>query len=141
MPKDTKSNQEPKSQKQLSGLESTVMDVIWAKGQATAETVRVELAKTQELKDSTVRTILRRLEEKGYVEHDVDGRTYVYQPRVESQNVAAGAVRGIIDRFCGGSVEDLLVGMVDDKILTPDKLKKLAKKIADAEAKAKKRKS
>jgi BlaI family penicillinase repressor len=95
------------------------------------------LDKTQQLKDSTVRTILRRLEEKGYVEHEVEGRTYIYRPRVESQHVATDAVRGIIDRFCGGSVEDLLVGMVDDKILTPDKLKQLAVKIAEAEAKVK----
>jgi BlaI family penicillinase repressor len=124
-----------KKKPQLSGLESTVMDVVWAKESATAEDVRIALDKTQQLKDSTVRTILRRLEEKGYVEHEVAGRTYVYRPRVESQHVATDAVRGIIDRFCGGSVEDLLVGMVDDKILTPDKLKQLANKIAEAEAK------
>lgn len=128
-----------KKKPQLSGLESTVMDVVWAKGQATAETVRIELEKSQLLKDSTVRTILRRLEEKGYVEHDVDGRTYVYRPRVESQHVATDAVRGIIDRFCGGSVEDLLVGMVDDKMLSPEKLKQLAEKIADAESREKKK--
>ncbi len=131
-----------KKKPQLSGLESRVMDVVWAKGHVTAEAVRIELEKTQQLKDSTVRTILRRLEEKGYVEHDVEGRTYVYRPRVESQHVATDAVRGIIDRFCGGSVEDLLVGMVDDKILSPNKLKELAKKIAAVEAREnKKRKS
>ncbi len=126
-----------KKKSQLSQLENTIMDVVWAKGSATAEDVRIELEGTQKLKDSTVRTILRRLEEKGYVEHDVEGRTYIYRPRVQSQDVATDAVRGIIDRYCGGSVEDLLVGMVDDKILTPDKLKQLAKKIADAEKKEK----
>lgn len=124
----------------LSGLEKSVMDVVWAKEQATAEMVRVELEGSHQLKDSTVRTILRRLEEKGFVEHDVEGRTYVYRPRVQSQNVATDAVRGIIDRFCGGSVENLLVGMVDDKILSPDKLKELARKIAAAEKKAAKKK-
>ena len=126
-----------KKKSQLSQLENTIMDIVWAKGSATAEGVRIELEGTQTLKDSTVRTILRRLEEKGYVEHDVEGRTYIYRPRVQSQDVATDAVRGIIDRFCGGSVEDLLVGMVDDKILTPDKLKLLAKKIADAGKKEK----
>ena len=128
-----------KKKTQISGLESAVMDVVWAKGLATAEAVRIELEKTQQLKDSTVRTILRRLEAKGFVEHDVEGRTYVYRPRVQSQHVATDAVRGIIDRFCGGSVENLLVGMVDGKMLSPDKLKQLAKKIADAEAREKKK--
>ena len=89
------------------------------------------------MKDSTVRTVLRRLEDKGYVEHDLDGRTYIYRPRVAQQNVASDAVRGIIDRFCSGSVEDLLVGLVDDKLITPDKLRELADRIADAEEKAK----
>src|SRR5438046_1656487 len=92
----------------LSSLESAVMQVVWSKARATAEDVRSFLAPRQEHKDSTIRTILRRLEEKGYVEHDVEGRTYVYRPRIEPRNVATQQVRGIIDRFCRGSVENLL---------------------------------
>src|SRR5262249_14163607 len=98
----------------LSALENAVMDVIWARGHVTADETRTALAKRQDLKDSTIRTLLRRLEEKGYVEHDVEGRTYIYRPRVEPQSVASQQVRGIIDRFCRGSVENLLVGLVDD---------------------------
>ena len=124
---------------QLSRLESRVMDVVWARASVTAEDVRLALEPAQAIKDSTVRTILRRLEQKGYVEHEVDGRTYVYRPRIPSQHVATDAVRGIIDRFCNGSVEDLLVGMVDDKLLTPDKLRQLAQKIAEAESPTPKR--
>jgi predicted transcriptional regulator len=122
----------------LSTLENAVMQVIWSKKRVTADDVRTALAKRQDLKDSTVRTILRRLEEKGYVEHDVEGRTYVYRPRVEPHNVAAQQVRGIIDRFCRGSVENLLVGMVDDNLITPDKLRELAEQIESAEAEQKK---
>src|SRR4051794_10978092 len=124
----------------LSGLENTVMQVVWAKGRATADDVRLALARRHDLKDSTIRTILRRLEEKEYVEHDVEGRTYVYRPRVEPQNIASQQVRGIIDRFCRGSVENLLVGMVDDNLITSDKLRDLADKIAEAEAAQKKTK-
>ena len=61
----------------LSELESTVMDVVWSKGEATAEDVRLHLEKSHQLKDSSIRTILRRLETKGYVKHEVSGRTYV----------------------------------------------------------------
>jgi predicted transcriptional regulator len=91
------------------------------------------------MKDSTVRTILRRLEQKGYATHTTEGRTYVYSPRIESRNVAAEAVRGIIERFCQGSVEDLLVGMVDDEIVSPQKLRELAQRIGQAEAAAKRK--
>jgi BlaI family penicillinase repressor len=128
-----KSNKPP-----LSTLESAAMQVVWAKERTTADEVRLALAKRQDLKDSTIRTILRRLEEKGYIKHDVEGRTYVYHPRIEPQNVATQQVRGIIERFCRGSVEDLLVGMVDDKLITPDKLRELAERIEDAEAAQKK---
>src|SRR5262245_23643140 len=129
----------PKNERpRLSTLESAVMQVIWIKRRATGDDVRMALAARQELKDSTIRTVLRRLEEKGYVEHDVEGRTYVYRPRVEPHNVAAQQVRGIIDRFCRGSVENLLVGMVDDNLITPDKLRELAERIDDSEAEQKK---
>ena len=118
----------------LSALENAVMQVLWSRGRTTAEEARTALASRHNLKDSTVRTLLRRLEDKGYVEHDVEGRTYVYRPRVEPQNVASQQVRGIIDRFCRGSVENLLVGMVDDNLITPDKLRELAQRIEEAES-------
>ena len=114
----------------LSDLENKVMTVIWNHGRATADLVRTELQETQPVKDSTVRTILRRLEEKGYVSHVTEGRTYVYSPTDDSQNVAAEAVRGIIERFCNGSVENLLVGLVDRDVVSPAELQKLAKRIA-----------
>jgi predicted transcriptional regulator len=118
----------------LSALENAVMQVVWSKARVTADEVRQAMPRRQDLKDSTVRTILRRLEEKGYVEHDVEGRTYVYRPRIEPHNVATQQVRGIIDRFCRGSVENLLVGMVDDNLITPDKLRDLAARIEETEA-------
>jgi BlaI family penicillinase repressor len=117
----------------LSPLENETMNVLWSLGKATAEDVRQAFGKEREFKESTVRTLLRRLEAKGYAEHDVDGRTYVYRPKVDQKDVAAQAVRGIIDRFCEGSVESLLVGMVDGDLITPGKLQQLADKIAEAE--------
>ena len=122
-----------KKKNSLSPLENRVMQVIWQQGSVTAEDVRAALSSSQTIKDSTVRTVLRRLEDKGYVRHTTEGRTYVYSPKVASRSVATDAVRGIIEGFCGGSVEDLLVGMVDDELLSANKLKQLAAKIAKAE--------
>jgi predicted transcriptional regulator len=96
--------------------------------------VRQALARKQPMKDSTVRTVLRRLEEKGYLSHEVSGRTYVYRERVPARKAATQAVRQIVDRFCEGSVEQLLLGMVDDRIVTAEQLEELARKIAEAEA-------
>ena len=114
-------------------LENAVLHVVWERGTATADEVRLALQKQRQLKESTVRTLLRRLEEKGFLAHDVNGRTFVYRPVVAPRKVAAQAVRGIVDRFCAGSVETLVAGMVDGELITPDKLRELADKIAAAE--------
>ena len=118
------------AQPPLSGLENKVMRVVWQHGRVTAEFVRTALAATQPLKDSTIRTVLRRLEEKGYAAHQSEGRTYVYSPAIAPRNVAADAVRSIIQRFCNGSVEDLLWGMVDHELVSPKTLSELARRIA-----------
>ena len=118
------------AKKSLSNLEQLVMRVVWDRGPVTSEDVREVLSKHHFMKESTCRTILRRLEEKGYVSHRVEGRTNVYQGVEPPTNVAAKAVRHIIDRFCGGSVEQLLVGMVESEVIDKDELKELARKIA-----------
>jgi BlaI family transcriptional regulator, penicillinase repressor len=114
----------------LSNLEREVMQLIWANGPLTAEFVREKLARR--LKESTVRTVLRRLEEKGYVNHAVDGRTYVYQAMHPREKVVAKAVQQIVDLFCNGSVEEVLVGLVDNAMLDQRQLRTLADKVAKA---------
>jgi BlaI family transcriptional regulator, penicillinase repressor len=118
-----------KRRKQLTQLEQLLMDFVWSHPDCTAETCREGVAAERVLKDSTIRTILRKLEEKGYVTHKVDGRTFIYRPAASKLNVAAQAVQQLIDRFCNGSVEELLVGLVDNHVLKPKELKKLADKI------------
>ncbi|MGE5568125.1 MAG: BlaI/MecI/CopY family transcriptional regulator [Rhodospirillales bacterium] len=116
--------------KPLSELEHVVMDFLWEHGPASAEQVREALADSRPMKDSTVRTVLRRLEEKGYLTHHAEGRTYIYTGVEPPQDVAASAVRQIIDRFCGGSVEQLLVGLVNNDVVDERELQRLAQRIA-----------
>uniref|UniRef100_Q01YH9 Transcriptional repressor, CopY family n=1 Tax=Solibacter usitatus (strain Ellin6076) TaxID=234267 RepID=Q01YH9_SOLUE len=118
------------SRKPLSALEHLVMEVVWVRKSCTSEEVRTALAERHPMKESTARTMLKRLEEKGYVRHRVDGRTNVYSGVEPPRNVAARAVRQIIDRFCGGSVEELLVGMVANQVVDERELERLAQRIA-----------
>ena len=106
------------------------MDWVWAHPACTADAVRAGVSSQRDLKDSTIRTILRNLEEKGYVRHDVDGRTYVYRAVETPRSVAVHSAQHLIERFCGGSVEDFLVGLVDNRVLEAKELKRLAEKIA-----------
>ena len=68
-------NRRPARLKNLGEVEQLVMDYLWSDGPVTAERCREALASSRPMKDSTIRTILRRLEEKGYVTHAVEGRT------------------------------------------------------------------
>jgi predicted transcriptional regulator len=114
----------------LGELEQLLMEFVWSHGPSTAEACREALLPARSLKDSTIRTVLRRLEEKGLLAHRVEGRTFLYQATQARRHFAARAVQHIIDRFCGGSVEQLLVGMVEDKVLKQEELEQLARRIA-----------
>ena len=116
---------------ELGELERSILSVVWRKTQITAEQVRDTLGRP--LKESTIRTVLRRLEEKGYLAHSVENRTFLYRPAQSRQRVAGRAVKRIVDWFCEGSVEALLVGMVDSKVLNRAELQRLAERIAIAQ--------
>ena len=126
-----------KRPKGLGEVEQTVMDYVWAHGPCSAESCREALASTRPMKESTVRTILSRLEQKGFVSHEVEGRTYIYRAAEARQNVAVRAVKSIIDRFCGGSAEELVVGMVDHAVIDREQLERLARKIAQQKTETK----
>jgi BlaI family transcriptional regulator, penicillinase repressor len=111
----------------LGDLEREVAQIVWAHAPVTAETVRERLRRR--LKESTVRTVLRRLEEKGYVTHTIEGRTYVYEPSEPRGKVAARAVQRIVDWICNGSVEEVLVGMVDQNMVDRKQLHALLDKM------------
>jgi predicted transcriptional regulator len=114
----------------ISNLERQLMNLLWKTGTATAADLQKLLAKDRPLKDSTIRTVLLRLEEKGYVQHSLDGRTYVYSCLEPPRSVAAQAVQQILDRFCHGSLETLLAGMVDDELVDTEELQKIANRLS-----------
>lgn len=119
----------------LGELEREVMQLVWAAGETTADAIRERLARKP--KESTVRTVLRRLEEKGFVSHSIQGRTYIFRALDDRQRVAAKAVRRIADWFCNGSIEDVMVGIVDAKMLDKRQLELLSEKIEAAKRRRK----
>lgn len=113
----------------LTELQQAILDRLWSSGPATAEQIREALRPAHRLKDSSVRTLLRRLETRGFVAHRLDGKTFVYEATMAPKRVAAHSVRQIIDRFWSGSVEQFLTGMVDEKVVTPGEIARLVRKI------------
>jgi BlaI family penicillinase repressor len=119
--------------KGLSALEALLMDAVWLHAPCNAERIRETVSTKRILKDSTIRTVLRRLEQKGFVSHTVQDRTFIYRPTINQEKAATRALRQVIDRFCSGSIEELLVGMVNDRMLSKKQLEALARRIAAAE--------
>jgi predicted transcriptional regulator len=116
--------------KRLSPLEQAFMDYVWRHPDCTAEMCREGTLSHRGFKESTVRTVLKNLETKGYVTHEVRGRTFFYRAVDSRRSVAVEAAKQLIDRFCGGSLRELLVGMVDDQMIKPNELRRLAEEIA-----------
>lgn len=117
----------------LTDLQQAILDIVWSKGAVTAEQVREALQPARRLKDSTVRTLLRRLEARGLLTHRVEGRLFVYTAAVRRRSLAARAVEQVIDRFWAGSTEQFLLGMVDEKVIDPSTLEKLARRVKKAQ--------
>jgi BlaI family penicillinase repressor len=101
----------------LTELENDVMKAVWEAEPCTVEAVHQIVTRKRSLKETTTRTLLRRLELKGYLKHESDGRVYIYRAVEPARSLAARAVRQIIDRFCQGSLEELVSGMVEAKVL------------------------
>ena len=105
------------------------MDFLWRNGPSTGEAVREAVGKDRSLTDSTIRTVLRRLEAKQYVRHEIEGRQFLYSSAREPRKVAAEAVSSALRNFCQGSLEELLTGMVDHRVIDSAELRRLAEKI------------
>ena len=100
------------------------MQVLWQGGPAAADAIRTALADGAH--DSSVRTILRILEEKGYVAHKAVGKAYVYCARVPRDRAQTTAMRDMLGRFFGGSAKSLILRLMEDRELTADQLAEIA---------------
>src|SRR5580692_11823173 len=97
----------------LSPAQREIMDIVWERGEVTANEVRRVLARSRKVARNTVRTLLERMEDKGWLKHREDGRTFVYaaaQPRATS---IGQKVLELVEHICGGSPETLVTALVD----------------------------
>lgn len=103
--------------------ELDVMDVLWDLGEATVAEVRERLP--DDLAYTTVLTVLRTLEEKGYVGHMEEGKAYRYHPLVERQTAGRSALRRLTRKLFKDSPALLLTQLVSDRGLSEDDLRRM----------------
>jgi BlaI family penicillinase repressor len=107
----------------LANREAEIMDVLWEQGPSTVAEVRQKLS--VELAYTTVLTILRNLEAKGYVGHEAEGRAHRYFPRVKQQAARKSAIRHLAGKLFQGSADLLLTQLVADRRLSEDQVRRI----------------
>ena len=120
----------PKTE-QLTPLELEIMHVLWETGPANVQTVQQALKR--ELAYTTVQTMLNILHKKGKAKRTLKDRAYFYKPAVSRKQVVSKQVTDVIDRLFGGSAESLVMSLVETKHLTPSKLARLQKLVAEVQ--------
>src|SRR5688572_31111832 len=115
----------------LTDAEARVMGVLWERQAATVADV-VGALKKRVVSYSTVQTMLRILETKGYVAHDKVARAFVYRPVVDERQARRRALRHLIGRMFNGSPAELVLNVLEDGKIDPEELKQLKKLIEDA---------
>ena len=108
------------------------MAVIWQRGTSTVADAVAALRKKHAVSYSTVQTILRILETKGYVVHDKVARAFVYRPVVDEKQARRRALRHLARRLFNGSSSLLVLNVLDDEEMDPLELQRLKKFIEDA---------
>ncbi len=111
----------------LTGREAEIMGILWQLGPSSAEAIRALMSGDPH--DSSVRTFLRVLEEKGHVTHTMRGRTYIFRPRARQATAQRKALRVLLAGLFGGSAENLVLRLLEDEEISPGELRELAESL------------
>lgn len=112
----------------LTPRELQIMECLWQSGAATAEQVRETLADAPH--DSSVRTLLRVLEDKGYVSHTMQGKAYVYTPVIARSSAQSQATSSLLKRLFRGSAASLVLQLLEDEEISAEELQRLAEQVS-----------
>jgi predicted transcriptional regulator len=106
----------------LGRLELQIMNVVWEKGTATVYDVKEALGKGRKPAYTTILTVMRNIEAKGYLEHNVDNRTYIYRATISKKAVQHGILGDILERFFEGSPFLLMNSLVEQNKISMEEL-------------------
>jgi predicted transcriptional regulator len=117
----------------LTALELEIMKVLWDTGPANVQAVQANL-KDGELAYTTVQTMLNVLHRKGKVKRTLKDRAYIYKPVLTKHKAVTQAVGDMLDRFFGGSADNLVLNLLETRQLDPQRVAEL-KKLLESEKK------
>jgi BlaI family transcriptional regulator, penicillinase repressor len=113
----------------LGRVQLKIMQVLWEKGRANAREITESLCQSEPIAHSTVQTLLRKLEAKGFLLHEIQDRTFIFVPVVKKEKVKRGAVRDLMERVFGGSAAELATYLFQHEDIPPEELEQIRKLI------------
>jgi BlaI family transcriptional regulator, penicillinase repressor len=119
---------------ELTPAQGEIMDIVWGADELSASEVRRILSRTRTVARNTVRTLLERMEEKGWITHREQGRTFLYSAAQPRQATIGQKVKEIVDTVCGGSPEALVTALLDYRGLNSGELERIRQMLAQARA-------
>ncbi|QDT92220.1 BlaI/MecI/CopY family transcriptional regulator [Gimesia algae] len=117
--------------KQLGRVQLQIMQVLWDRGRANAREITDALNEKSEIAHSTVQTLLRQLEVKQAIAHDVEERTFVFYPLIKENKVTRQATRELINKIFDGSAAGLVAYLIENEKIPKSELQRLRKLIND----------
>ncbi|NKB32123.1 MAG: BlaI/MecI/CopY family transcriptional regulator [Pseudomonadales bacterium] len=130
MPKNSIRNKQP-----LTRAQREVMEVIWDAGEASVADVTKSINEQRPIARNTIRTLMERMEEKGWLQHQVSGRTYIYSATVPREESLGQRVVDMVDKACGGNPEKLVMALMQYRGLSDDEAKRIRKMLDEAKEK------
>jgi len=121
----------------LTPAELELMNILWEYGPSTVSMVTDRLASTRTLAYTTVQTVLNTLHRKGKVKRVLKSRAFFYEPSVSRKRAAGQAIKDMVSKLFGGSLEELVLTMLETRQLTPEKLRDLQRLVDAAEQRTK----
>jgi predicted transcriptional regulator len=118
----------------LGDLQLAIMRVLWQRGEATVTDVHEALRASRGLAPTTIATMLRRMEDKGVVDHRQDGRQFVYRARVREEDVHRSMVAELVERLFDGDPAALVNHLLSEGEIGLAELDRLRRRIARQEA-------
>ncbi|MEW6233746.1 MAG: BlaI/MecI/CopY family transcriptional regulator [Candidatus Omnitrophota bacterium] len=115
----------------LAKLETLVMKEVWKRGRATVHEVRDALDEKRNLAYTTILTTLRNLEKKGFLEHELEGRSHVYTPKIDEKTVEASSISNLLYSLFDGSKVKLVQALFEAEPLTKEEYEDLKQAILD----------
>lgn len=116
----------------LSRAQRELMELVWDQGELGVQEATTLLNETRPVARNTVRTLMERMREKGWLKHRVDGRSYLYSATVPREESLGQRVMDIVDKACGGNPDKLMMALLDYRGLSDDEAQRIRKMLDKA---------